>query len=112
MYFRGVHLLPHFLRGTAMPRYTRATIAATALGWDAAEMADARYQPTRFYNVPVWSAGDGFITVATSAELARMDQRGGGAEGWNWELHPDHYAQGLAQTMNPRRLVWITRAHS
>ncbi len=84
-----------------MPRYSRATIAATALGWDAAEMADARYQPTRFYNVPVWSANDGFITVATRAELARMDQRGGGAECWDWEPHPDQFAQRLATNMNP-----------
>lgn len=95
-----------------MPRTTRATIAATALGWDAAEMSDARYQPSRFYTVPVWSVGDGFITVATRAELARMDQRGGGAEGWNWEPHPDQYAQRLAFAMNPHRTVWITRAHS
>jgi hypothetical protein len=95
-----------------MPRYSRATIAATALGWDAAEMADARYQPSRFYTVPVWSAGDGFITVATLAELSRMDQRGGGAEGWKWEPHRDNYAQRLAQAMSPPRMVWITRANS
>jgi hypothetical protein len=95
-----------------VPRYSRATIAATALGWDAAEMSDARYQPTRFYNVPVWSADDGFITVATRAELARMDQRGGGAECWDWEPHPDQFAQRLATNMNPPRIVFITRENS
>lgn len=86
---------------------TRRTVAATALGFDAAEMGHYLYQPARF-TAPVWAVGDQYCTVATVAELQRLDkQRQIASE--DWAPHSDQYAQRLAQTMNPPRTIWTTR---
>lgn len=86
----------------------RRTIAATALGFDYAEMGHYLYQPSRF-TVPVWAVGDHYYTVAREPELSRIERdRNGVANSWVWELHPDRYAQTLAGAMNPPRKVWRT----
>lgn len=86
---------------------TRRTVAATALGFDTAEMAHYLYQPSRF-RIPVWAVDDLYLTVATPAEIARMD-RDGTANRWAWEPHRDAYAQRLAGGMTPARTIWTAR---
>lgn len=84
-------------------RVSRAEIAATALGWDMAEMRDYLYHHGRT-GAPVWGVGNGYLTVATPKEFARV-ARYLHTEPTEWTEHPDPRARDLAARSGRRVYV-------
>jgi len=84
-------------------RISRPEIAATALGWDMADMSHALYHYGHT-GAPVWSVGNGYLTVATPKELARVAKYLHG-EPSDWTEHPDRRAATMAVVSGRRVYV-------
>lgn len=84
-------------------RISRPEIAATALGWDMADMSDCLYHYGHT-GAPVWSVGNGYLTVATPKELARVAKYLH-SEAADWTEHKNSYAASLAAVSGRRVYV-------
>jgi hypothetical protein len=93
---------------TTTRRISRAEIAATALCWDMADMSHALYHYGHT-GAPVWSVGDGYLTVASPKELARVAKYLHGAA-TDWTEHTDRRAATLAAVSGRRVYVTISGA--
>tara|TARA_R110002126_G_scaffold260632_1_gene403611 strand:- start:245 stop:526 length:282 start_codon:yes stop_codon:yes gene_type:complete len=87
----------------ATRRISRPEIAATALGWDMADMSHALYHYGHT-GAPVWSVGDGYLTVATPKELARVAKYLHGIAA-DWTEYPDRRSQLMAAVSGRRVYV-------
>jgi hypothetical protein len=93
-----------------MKKRTRVDIAAMALGYDRQEMNDCRYQAGWTTPVPIWSAGDGYIAVASAAEAVKLNAwMAGRSDVTQWVPHRDAFVQKIAGEMNPPRCVYVTQ---
>ncbi len=81
-------------------RISRPEIAATALGWDMADMRDYVYH-FGHTGAPVWAIGDGYLTVATPKELARVAKYLH-SEPSDWTGHKNSHAASLAAVSGRR----------
>lgn len=59
------------------PRLNRRLVLAEFFGCDYADLADARYQPTRFVRIPVYTEGDDFWCVTKHGEKPPAKWDGG-----------------------------------
>lgn len=82
-------------------RINRRMVLAEHFGCDYADLDDARYQPTRFVKIPVWSSGNDFYCVTRPGEQppVKWDAATGDAfdvkwvdQGRCWPLTKDTYA--------------------
>ena len=78
----------------ATRRVSRLEIAATALGWGMAELSDCIYHYGHT-GAPVWSVGNGYLTVATPKELTHVAKYLH-SDPADWTKHKSSYAASLA----------------
>ena len=72
-----------------MPKRS-STIIAETFGWDASEVAECAYQPTRIRSPLVYTVGDDYYACSQAKPKHVV--------GLPWELHPDQFWAGHAHT--------------